>query len=396
MTDNLVTLTIAKERSATTGSFVFNFDDSHIYQELVSDTDGSIDVTKPLPPAVAWTLATLRHGCGTFEHDSYQQHKPFIEHQGTYWAYMRDKGVKFMVRTLEALDDDGKTPHPDAIIEMMDAQLQELATKSELGGKIAICRAGFAKFCINYSHETDTEMVKSNNWCEISDNKVIINCLNSELLFEPTYEICLTDESLKGKAYHDTAIFKFIAIADQMLKDCFFHLLRISQIELSQSELDTNHLPRNLLDTHTVCDFEEAKMYVDMHIVKLKNYLNANTGLTGAWISVKYHELANRTSQVKSLRLFAVKPKHLADEDIEPTLYVDFHPNIVGDAPEFAKEVKSLLDGSITEVSTPNSFAEMLVRAVAGNAIFRDFQNISQANPILCVPKYWQSNIKPT
>ena len=147
MTENLVTFTIAKERPATTGAFEFKFDDSYTYQELVTDTEGLIDVTKPLPPAVAWTLVTLNRGFGTFAHGAYQEHKPFLEHKHTYWAYMHDKGVKFMVRTLEALDDNGKAPHPDTIIEMMDAQLQELATKADLGGTIALCRTGFAKFC---------------------------------------------------------------------------------------------------------------------------------------------------------------------------------------------------------------------------------------------------------
>ena len=126
----------------------------------------------------------------------------------------------------------------------------------------------------------------------------------------------------------------------------------------------------------------------------LNNYIRSNDEIVGAWISVQFYDPTTEAAKVNLLRLFAIKPRRPAVPEAEPKLYVDFHPDIAGKPPAFAKDIKQILDGNSVDAFKQNNDVTKLVREVAGNAIPRDLQIVSSAIPMLNLPNYWLKDIK--
>ncbi|MCY9861396.1 hypothetical protein OTK49_02545 [Vibrio coralliirubri] len=392
MTEQTITLTVAKQRPHNSGTVIYNHDK---LRELPYDTASTLDVSKPLSPSVAWALASDHSFVGTNMPNALKDSFTYNSLRIKYWSYLRSKEMGFTPTTVEpSLYANGTTPSANEIIGMMNDRIQKIATSEGLKGSVSICRAGFAKICINYSGINEPVSVNANKRFHKSGTYIIISTLNSEFMFEPTYDISFASGISKAKAYEDNEVFKLTSIVVKVLHGHFFHLLRLAQVEMSQSELDTKHLPLNLLDTHTICDYEEAQKYINGHITKLNKFLETNSSCIGAWISVQFYEPNLISPKVHLLRIFAIKPNSESNKIVKANLYVDFDPDIAGMPPAFADEVKQMLANKSIGNIEQNDDVTTLVGKVAGTAIPRDLQIINSVIPMFNLPNYWLKEIK--
>lgn len=402
MTEPNTEITVAKSRYAASDSFVMNVDDTDVYSKLNSDHEKTIDVTQPQSPDLLWTLITTNRGDGIIDPNELAEHRSYREHRYDYTNHLRSLGISILPHTLDTLGSFNHfTPSQSAIFFMMDECIYDLAKEENLKGEISICRSGFAKICLNYTPEHLVGVEKSKDavirdihaghLC--ADTHIIINTLNSDFKFAPTYEVFFNKQVTQGKLYSDNDFFKFVSVVDEALKQCFLHLLRFAQLELHKSSNDFSNqiLPPEISETHYICNKEQATEYVSSCTTQLTRYLNENPQYRACWIPLKFEELSQGGNKTKTVRIFAFRPHSKAGILVKPLMYVDFNPNDLGTPPPFTKEVQAMLDSGNGEQYTQNDDVTKLIQQVTSNALRKDDAGSMKhrGRPLLELLHYW-------
>lgn len=397
-----ITVTVAKSRNNDSGAFVMNFDDAEVYSMLNSDPEKAIDVTQPQSPDLLWTLvANSRGGCN-IDPSELTDHHSYLEHRYNYTNHLHSLGISVQPHTLEGLGSlNTFTPSHSEIFFMVDECIYDLAKTENLKGNISICRAGFAKICLNYTpeHLVGVEKCKDAVIRDIhaghlcADTHIIINTLNSDLNFEPTYEVFFNKQVTQGKLFSDNDFFKFVSVVDEALKQCFFHLLRFAQLELHKSSEDFSNqiLPPEIRKTHYICNKEQATEYVSSYTTQLTRFLNENPQYRACWIPVSFEELSQGGNKAKTVRIFAFRPHSKAGILVKPLMFVDFNPDDLGTPPPFTKEVQAMLDSGNGEQFTQNDDEEKLIEQITLNALPTEDKCNSKyrSRPLLELLHYW-------
>ncbi|MCY9861397.1 hypothetical protein OTK49_02550 [Vibrio coralliirubri] len=382
------------------------FDDTAIYALLNCDSEKTIDVTKPQSPNVFWTLVTNYRGSGSIPLGELQEHRNYINLRNDYFSHLNSQGIKVKPNTLDLLGDSCKEypnntqPSVSDIILMMDDCITDLSKEANLKGTISIVHADFAKICINYSPESEFELENGHNAVIGSVDApntgtgahVIINALNSDLMFDPTYKASFSPQVTQGKLYADNDLFTFVSVVEKALRQCFFHLLRLTLLERNNSiyNFANKLVPAEFSDSYVVCDKEGAAAFVAHYVDALETYLDTtNQSERAAWVPISYIDLSVGKHQTKHIRLFAFKPTSKDGKKLKPLLYVEYNPSVIGTPPSFTKEAQAILDSYDGEQFTQNNDVSLLIEQITNNAIPKELKGKHHAIPTNSLLHYW-------